>query len=199
MRNKNSIIFLDMDEAILKTLPFKEAASLFKMDKSTWKRFLKEAPQDIISVCDACDIKIVIIDDEAWATKLRPKFLKFLKKVKKLADCVCVLTAGGYDFQSQILDAHGIYNLFDGVYSSAYPEDWHLVPKVNNCILIDNLPVGSEPINCKMTAMGVIPFKNAKSKTRCFDHHVQIAPYEGAFEPDGEFDRIFSYLKVRLK
>ena len=183
-------LFLDMDEAILKTSLINSAGALFGVNNREWAEFLNSAsPLELARLGqDYDDIKILSIYNDLWATKLRPGFHDFFKSLKEEFDIpIFILTAGGFEFQSHILTAHDIYYLFDEVFSSADERDWHLVPKFEDPILVDNLPVETLDIGRKMKAMGVSPYKYRYC-------HIQIPEYHGHDE-DQDLKKILSKLR----
>jgi len=178
--NEMSVLFLDLDETLLRTVDFDNAAEIF-LGGATWaerktSKYKEKAGRyyaalrafdtgdtdELVSWAQRRGVKLM--SDFPYATRLRPGLTRFLKAVNEMFDEVNILTTGAREFQKEVIRLHGISDYFDNIYgrediAAAQEEPPHgtgpLTTSKHSILVDDNGNIGSMGWNSKMSAMGI--------------------------------------------
>ena len=174
-----TVLFLDLDETLLRTTGFENAADIFlgsqtlsvrKTAKYKEKKRRYHAALHDFDGGNTYELEewarqrgIKLMSDYPYATRLRPGIVPFLEAVNEMFDEVNILTAGAREFQKEVIRLHGIGGYFDNIYGREDTAEAQLAGPLTtaNAILVDdNGNLGSRGWNSKMIAMGALSLED---------------------------------------
>lgn len=166
-QKEKPIIFVDLDETLLSTVYLQNAGGWIK-DKEEYYKI-----SNTLNYWKQRGEKIIKQGKDTFLTRMRPHADTFLNKLKKLGE-VYVLTSGRTEFQQKVAKLHGFDVPVIG------KDKYNLVPKSENPILIDDLPIDSGGAHEKLEAIG-----------GKISNYVKVNPWFGDNPNDNELIAIF--------
>lgn len=153
------------------------------------------------AICGKFD-KAVSYDCATYVSRLRPGAMEFISELKNIAPKVFALSAGLRAFQVEVMTAHGLMPLLDGLYgreSLGSRDALHVVPALPKTLLVDDQPLLSMLAISKLDVMGVLPGDGIDELNKAFDrHYVHIPPFEGVL-PDDELSKILPIIRAKAE
>jgi len=221
------ILFLDLDETLVRTTHASGAVELFVPGKRFPKNEVTPetqaamdhyrvicAQEDWNALADwGRDLGVYRVpypaDEEPMFSMLRPKAKELLSWTRTAFDQVHLMTAGMLDFQKLVLQVHGIDSYFDQAYGRDEINEHILEPIIDPedyAILVDdNHTLGSLGWQSKMTAIGILREEGPRDykirqewlQSLAENHFVAVRPWHGKREDD-ELSRVMQNLKDLL-
>lgn len=170
-------IFVDLDETLVLQAPLKEHPASFDLTRSlTPMEVLNMSNEDLVERLakkHGDELAIVKPNESRYLSMLcrrRPGALEFLDALNDITPDVYCLTMGITDYQTRVVEALGMR---DKVKEVIGRDQLSRVPRLNNPILVDDLPHHHPNSAQKLQAMG--------ADHRCC---ITVEPYDGRSQDD---------------